>query len=527
MTRVGRIRGKLLPIAGAAVSAAALLGVSGLVVASVSTTRAVQEFALPTERHDLTPKDRRRVAMVTRHATDFSEAERFERMAGGAGTSTHAADRKAFQHHASNISFEARENFYLGGSLFEKLWVSSPSSTHASDGLGPLFNARSCHRCHIRNGRGHAPEGPNDTSVSMLMRVSVPPASEADVAALADRTILRVPEPNYGAQIQDYSVPGLPAEGRIAVTWDEREVALADGETVHLRRPVVSVAHLSRGPLSSGVMTSLRVANPMLGLGLLEAIHPADIAALADPGDRDGDGISGRPSIVRDPDTGELALGRFGWKATAPTVRAQSAEAFSGDIGISTTIHTDPFGDCGINEAACRAMPTGVQPRYGPVEAPDPILELVTFYSKNIAVPARRDVSDPAILEGKALFYQAGCTACHQPKFVTSRRATNPEHRFQLVWPYTDMLLHDMGEGLSDNRPLANASGREWRTAPLWGIGLTQAVNGHMNLLHDGRARGVLEAVMWHGGEAQAARDRVAAMTKAERAALVRFVESL
>jgi CxxC motif-containing protein (DUF1111 family) len=279
--------------------------------------------------------------------------------------------------------------------------------------------------------------------------------------------------------------------------------------------------------MAEDTMTSLRIANPMIGLGLLEAIHPADILAKADPDDADGDGISGRPSLVRHPETGEIMLGRFGWKATSPTVRIQSAEAFAGDIGISTPVVTDAFGECSIRQQECRTMPTGVQKQLGAVEAPDPVLDLVAFYSRNLAVPARRDVDDPQVLHGKRLFYEAGCAACHTPKFVTSREASDEPLAFQLIWPYTDMLLHDMGEGLADGRPVGTASGREWRTAPLWGIGLTDTVNGHMQLLHDGRARGVLEAILWHGGEAKAARDRVVRMSPAEREALVRFVESL
>ncbi|MEO1105754.1 MAG: di-heme oxidoredictase family protein, partial [Pseudomonadota bacterium] len=380
-----------------------------------------------------------------------------------------------------------RQNFFVGNGLFKKVWVSSPSSTAASDGLGPLFNARACQRCHLKDGRGHPPEGPHDSAISMLMRLSVPPSTQDEHAALAELTRLRIAEPNYGGQLQDLAVPGLEAEGRFVIEWEEHEVTLAGGDVVWLRAPAVTLENLAHGPMAHGTMTSLRIANPMIGLGLLEAIHPADILALADPNDADGDGISGRPSIVRDPETGELALGRFGWKASTPSVKVQSAEAFAGDIGISTPILTDSFGECSMAQNECRAMPTGVQERLGSVEAPDPILDLVTFYGQNLAVPARRNVGAPEVLEGKALFYEAGCTACHTPKFVTSRDAQHEEHRFQLIWPYTDMLLHDMGEGLADGRPVGTASGREWRTAPLWGVGLTQEVNGHMQLLHDGR----------------------------------------
>ena len=266
---------------------------------------------------------------------------------------------------------------------------------------------------------------------------------------------------------------------------------------------------------------------PFLGLGLVEQIEAADILAKADPNDANSDGISGKASMARDPETGELVLGRFGWKATTPSITVQSAEAFSGDIGISTPLVTDAFGECSIAQAVCRDSPSGVQERLGEVEAPDPILPLVTFYSQNLAVPARRDVGDPQVLRGKKLFYDAGCTSCHTPKFVTSRAAPDKVQRFQLIWPYSDFLLHDMGEGLADHRPVGDASGSEWRTQPLWGIGLTETVNGHTLFLHDGRARNLAEAILWHGGEAEASRDAYAAMDAADRAALHRFLESL
>jgi CxxC motif-containing protein (DUF1111 family) len=168
-----------------------------------------------------------------------------------------------------------------------------------------------------------------------------------------------------------------------------------------------------------------------------------------------------------------------------------------------------------------------VQERLGPVEAPDPVLSLVTFYSENLAVPARRNIDDPTVLKGKEMFYSAGCTACLTPKFVTRRDAGNKAHAFQLIWPYSDFLLHDMGEGLADGQQVGVANGQEWRTQPLWGIGLTKTVNNHTFFLHDGRARNLTEAILWHGGEAEAARSAFAAMGKEDRTALLTFLESL
>jgi CxxC motif-containing protein (DUF1111 family) len=265
----------------------------------------------------------------------------------------------------------------------------------------------------------------------------------------------------------------------------------------------------------------------MIGLGLIEDIPAADLLAHADPDDRDGDGISGRPNWVMDPLSGRVVLGRFGWKAGVPNIETQSADAFAGDIGMSTPLHDTPTGDCTAAQADCMAAPNGVQLELGESEAPDPILPLVTYYSQNLGVPQRRDVGDAAVLRGKQAFYDAGCISCHTPKFVTSRQASIDAHKFQLIWPYADFLLHDMGEGLADHRPEGEASGTEWRTPPLWGIGLTTTVSADARYLHDGRAETLEEAILWHGGEAQAARDAFAGMSKAQRDDLITFLESL
>ena len=499
----------------------------GMSVVAVLAVGAAVAGVSSSERDDLSSEDLARVVGVTSLPNDFSKPQAFETNSGGAATSHAIVSGNAFSHPSANLSAEQRADFFVGNGLFKKVWVPSPSSTQASDGLGPLFNARSCQRCHLKDGRGHPPSGPDDLATSMFLRLSVPPRTAAEHEALATKQLLRIPEPTYGGQLQDFAVPGLPAEGKMAIHYEEIRVELNGSEVVSLRKPTYQITNLGFGPLDDDVMLSPRIAPQMIGLGLLEAIHPADILALSDPDDLNGDGVSGKPSFVRDPATGERVLGRFGWKASNPTIHAQSAGAFAGDIGISNPGSPDPYGDCTHNQTSCRAMPAGVQQRLGDTEAPDPILDLVVFYSKNLAVPARRDVDDPQVLRGKELFYSTGCVACHRPNFVTSRDAESAEHRFQLIWPYTDLLLHDMGEGLADNRPVGDASGREWRTAPLWGIGLTETVNGHTFFLHDGRARSLLEAILWHGGEAQTARDFVVGMEPQDRADLIRFLESL
>jgi CxxC motif-containing protein (DUF1111 family) len=466
-----------------------------------------------------------RIAAVTAPTTDFSQPEKFEALPGGAASVRARDTADAFSQSSANMSFEREMDFTLGNGLFRKTWVAAPSSTRASDGLGPLYNARGCQDCHLKDGRGHPPEGPGASSVSMFLRVSVPggPTPEAIEDWLATQA-----EPTYGGQIQDLAVPGHASEGQMRITYADQPVTLADGTVVTLRAPSYGLDDPGYGPLAADAMLSPRVAPQMIGLGLLEAIPVADILAHADPDDTDGDGISGRPSIVPSVEFGVPMLGRFGFKGGAPTVKEQSAGAFSGDMGLSTVLHPDPWGDCTPAQADCRTAPHGQEPevRDG-LEVDGQSLDLVAFYARNLAVPERRNMDDPQVLHGKELFYDIGCTGCHVPKYVTARLKDQPEQSFQLIWPYTDLLLHDMGPGLADNRPEGRATGSEWKTPPLWGVGLTQTVSGHSTFLHDGRARNLLEAILWHGGEAQAARDAVVGLPKADRNALIAFLESL
>ncbi|WP_264212834.1 di-heme oxidoredictase family protein [Leisingera thetidis] len=472
-----------------------------------------------------TSAERARIAAVTAPATDFAMPERFEDLPAGAATVRARTDDEAFSQHSANLSFEQELEFKLGNGLFKKIWVFSPASTKASDGLGPLYNARSCQRCHLKDGRGHVPGQPDYASASMFLRVSTPGPVPPELQEISDY-IGTAPDPNYGTQLQDFSTPGIAPEYKLQVGYEEFEVALSGGETATLRRPRYTAANLGYGPLAEGAMLSPRVAPPMIGLGLLEAIPAADILAHADEDDADSDGISGRANLVWSQEFNRIMLGRFGLKAGAPTVHQQSAGAFSGDIGISTPLLPAHAGECTDLQTACQSAPHGGGDSRE-TEIDQPNMDLVTFYSRNLGVPARRNTAGPQVLHGKQVFYDAGCASCHVPKYVTHRLADRPEQSFQLIWPYTDLLLHDMGEGLADNRPEARATGREWRTAPLWGIGLTQQVSPRATFLHDGRARSLLEAILWHGGEAEAAKSRVADLPPEDRAALITFLESL
>ena len=504
---------------------------AGFVVFAV-TLAAADVLNFPTVRTDLSADTLKRVQDVTRPTADFSKAEPYEAMESGATTSIAPVSRNIFSQPSANLGLEREENFHLGNALFRQLWVSSPSSTQTTDGLGPLFNARSCQSCHIRDGRGHPPETAGAPATSMVLRLARPAITPDEEQAVKDFKAINFPDPTYGVQLQDLAVPGLAAEGKVAVAYTEETVTLAGGETVSLRKPHYAVTDLAYGPLGQATTVSPRVAPPMIGLGLIEAIPDADILAHADPDDKNGDGIRGRAAIVRDHRSGQLAIGRFGWKAQNATVRDQVADAFVNDIGISTPDQPNAYGDCTAKEPHCLAMPTGVQKRLGDTEAPGPILDLVTFYSENLAVPARRKASFPDVLHGKEMFYQSGCAACHTPKFVTRDDLKGSDGKataqaFQLIWPYSDFLLHDMGNGLSDGQQVGVASGRDWRTPPLWGIGLTQTVSGQQAYLHDGRARTLTEAILWHGGEAEKARNNFANLSQGDRQALINFLESL
>jgi len=431
-------------------------------------------------------------------------------LSGGAGT-VFATSQRAFTLPISGLSPEQETQFFVGNSFFNRNWVSAPASTAARDGLGPLYNARSCSACHLHDGRGRPPATPDEPMVSMLLRLSIPGEDPHHGV---------VPEPTYGDQLHNLAVPGVPPEGRGGVTYEDITGSFADGESYSLRKPTYTLTELAYGPLHPATRLSPRVAPQMIGLGLLEAVPAETLFALADPQDRDGDGVSGRANLVWDKARQHTVLGRFGWKANQPTVAQQVAGAFLGDIGITSWLF--PQENCTPAQEACRQGPSGVQPEI----APD-LLHSVIFYARTLAVPARRHWDDPEVLRGQHLFEQARCARCHLPTLQTGAVADLPSLSHQTIHPYTDLLLHDMGEALADDRQDFVATGREWRTAPLWGIGLIQAVNGHTNFLHDGRARNLTEAILWHGGEAEAAREAFRHLPRADRKALIRFLESL
>ena len=428
----------------------------------------------------------------------------------GGETTAFATNRNAFSFSARNLTNLERRTFEVGDSFFEQNWVTAPASTAARDGLGPTFNAQSCSSCHVLDGRGRPPVDDADPERGLLFRISIPGAAAHGGP---------LPDPIYGGQLQDRAILTAPAEGRFRIAYDVIHGAYGDGEPYTLLAPRYSFADLAFGPLHPELMVSPRVAPSAFGAGLLEAIAEADILAQADPDDADGDGISGRPNLVWDARRGATALGRFGWKANVPTVEQQVAGAFLGDIGITSPLF--PAENCPAAQTDCQTAPHGGSP-----EIPAHRLAQVVFYNQTLAVPAMRNVDDPQVRQGAALFLQAGCATCHTPRYTTGEHPVAALSH-QAILPYTDLLLHDLGAGLADGRPDFLADGREWRTPPLWGIGLIDNVNGHTRLLHDGRARSIAEAILWHDGEGLAAREMFRNMPRAARAALLRFLESL
>lgn len=430
----------------------------------------------------------------------------------GGDTSLVISGERAFRSVAPNAGGMNVARFTFGQQLFDTVWEPAPGSQPTTDGLGPLFNRKACADCHIGNGRGRPPETPDGPMDSMLVRVSIPGAGQHGEP---------LPVSGYGDQLQDRGIEGVPAEGRAVISYVELPGKYADGTAYSLLSPRLRFIDMAYGELPSDILTSARVASPVIGLGLLESVPEATLRSLADPDDLDGDGISGRVNVVWDADQQQLAVGRFGWKANAPTLRHQNAAAALGDMGITSPVF--PEDQCMPSQEACIAEAAKVA---DPPELVQPFFDPLLTYTRLIAVPQQRDADAVAVNGGAGTFRGLGCASCHVPTLVTGPSDITVLAD-QVIHPYTDLLLHDMGDGLADARPDFDASGREWRTPPLWGIGLTEEVGGFTRFLHDGRARSLEEAILWHGGEAEAVKQSFVRLDQQQRADLIAFLNSL
>lgn len=442
-----------------------------------------------------------------------------ERTAGTATVWT--SGRNAFSFPLANLTDEERARFAIGNSFFRRNWVEAPASTTARDGLGPHFIARSCGGCHVQDGRGAPPDfgkGLHEQPVALLMRLSIPGKGEHGGI---------VPEPMYGDQLNNNGIQGVKPEAQVQIHYKPIRGRFADGQAYELLQPTYRFTQLAYGPMDKRVLVSPRIAPQLIGVGLLEAIPDAELLAnqqlqAARPGP-----IKGVTNRVWDAPSGSMQIGRYGWKANVATIAHQTAGAFLGDIGITSSYN--PKEACTSRQTDCLAAPHGG--KGGAPEIDDDTLGHVVFYQATLAPAARRQIADPAVLRGEKVFHDAQCAVCHRPSYTTGQapfpRLSSPAVANQEIWPYTDLLLHDMGAGLADGRPDFGASGRQWKTPPLWGIGQIREVNGHERLLHDGRARGVMEAILWHDGEARDSKLRVTRLPEADRKALVAFIESL
>ena len=433
------------------------------------------------------------------------------------GPAAHAAEERAsFSRPVAGLSAKAEAKFLHGAAIFRQRWASAREAAAGEGdpgftGLGPTYNARACAACHVRAGRGRPPVREGEQLSSLLIRLSVP----GENARGGPR-----PHPAYGDQLQNRAIAGVPPEGRLFVEYSAEAGAYDDGTAYRLRRPVYVFYRMAHLQLGAAAMHSPRVAPALPGSGLVEAIPEAAILARADSEDADGDGISGRANYVWDPVDEAMRLGRFGWKANQAGLRQQAAAAAFGDMGLSSELHPGP--GCTPLQPACRAAEAGE----GAAELSGDRLAALAAYLRYLAPPARLGRSDPGVTRGEALFHAAGCAACHTPQYRTGAHAETALSGRD-IQPYSDFLLHDMGEGLADQRPDFAADGREWRTPPLWGLGSLEAVNGHEFLLHDGRARGMAEAILWHGGEAASARNAFRALAAPARGDLLAFLRSL
>lgn len=423
----------------------------------------------------------------------------------GGSSSVSISSVQAFSLPVKGLSGKDLTRFMVGNSLFRSNWVASPASVERLQGLGPLFNARSCAACHTNDGRSMATEEKGVLGTGLLFRISV----------LKDGA--HVPHPVYGDQIQPQGIINVRGEATPMVKYEEITGYYSDGSEYKLRKPTYWIKDYLYGEIKEKVFISPRVSPHMIGLGLLELVPEKSLLQNADPEDINRDGISGRPNYI--PVKGKKIFGRFGWKGNQPDLISQNTGALLGDLGITSSRHDRQ--NCNPEQTDCVSAHALKK-----LEINNDDLDRLTFYTQTLAVPVRRDFDHPSVVNGEKIFKQIGCVSCHTQEFTTGGSKI-PQLNQQKIYPYTDMLLHDMGDELADERPDFLATGKEWRTPPLWGIGLLKTVNRHQTLLHDGRARNIEEAILWHSGEAKNSQEAFVKLTKTERTEIIKFIESL
>ena len=440
----------------------------------------------------------------------------------GGETTNIANNKNAFSLVAKNLEEYLKIDFLVGNALFERIWEDAQvSKNDTKDGLGPFFSASSCEQCHSGDGRGHLPDENFGDIDSISAVIQIGWAKKGKIELLK-----YIPDPVYGSQISEFSVKNVLKEADIIFKYDYKPEMFNNGIIVELRKPTILLKNLNYGKIGEDTKFSARIAQPIIGLGLIESISDLDILSNEDELDLNKDGISGKANRVWDIISNKETIGRFGWKASQPTVYQQIADAFFNDMGLSNTLHKNP-SNCSTFQTICNQIPNGNSVEYNDLEVSNEQLDLITFYSKQLGVPARRNINDKDVIAGKKIFYELSCHSCHVEKFQTSNNAEYNNLKKQTIYPYSDFLLHEMGEGLADSLSEFLANGNEWRTPPLWGLGLTETVSGRQSYLHDGRARTITESILWHGGEAEEIKKDFLKLDVIQLNSILKFLESL
>ena len=554
-------------------------------------------YALPNNpsSQKLTKKSQKPLTHHNKHDSDH-HYQKLSILSGGNTTALKDLSLKeAYSQPLANMPADKFRNFVMGDSLFARMWISFPSSVKSSDGLGPMFSARSCQSCHIKDGRGHLPEINELDTTSIVIKLSH--FAEPNNKKLTNRLVYPrnhvTPDPVYGFLFHQFSTMSVKKEGDIEISYLRYKMNLTNTisktdsnnsqkkpqtqrqkqkEYQTLTRPKLTLKNLNYASMNTYTKASLVIAPIMIGLGLIEAIDPEDIFKKHDPTDKDRDGISGRVSVVKNKNSAcnylkstdrlkkTLMIGRFGWKAHNPCLNQQNLDAFINDMSMSSTLHKNFYGDCTTYQEACRNAEKLAKINHDNSnknyknknahnlnnknkkqdnfsydhQEPDiseDIANLILFYTQSLAVPKRqiptKKQDQTNILKGERLFYQIGCESCHTSSYVTANYHPQKHLNNQKIYPYSDFLLHNMGPGLDDKHTTFNADSNEWRTAPLWGLGYSKHVNPNAGYLHDGRAKTINQAILWHGGEARTSRENYKSLSANQKKLLILFLESL